>query len=330
MMLVDTRLECQKCLLLLVLLASLRAEWNTKDFQKREHSLVKPYQGSGFGVPNWDFLGSTIVTTNYIRLTPDQRSKQGAIWNKVPCRVRNWEIQIQFKVTGTTKDLFGDGFAIWYAKDRMENGPVFGSKDFFSGLAIIADTYSNHNGPHNHNHPYVSAMINNGSLHYDHDRDGTHTMLGGCEMKFRNLPHETWMAIRYENDKLTVSHDIQNKRAWAPCFSIDGVKLPTGYYFGMSATTGDLSDNHDIISIRTYELDTPEGVSKDERADIEPMAEYFAAPRDHKEDDPAPSSMSGVKLFFLLLLGVLVCIACVVIGIMIYQNQQENSRKRFY
>ncbi len=32
------------------------------------------------------------------------------------------------------------------------------------------------------------------------------------------------------------------------------------------------------------------------------------------QDDPAPSSMSGVKLFFLLLLGVLVCIACVVVG----------------
>ena len=28
-------------------------------------------------------------------------------------------------------------------------GPVFGSKDFFVGLAVIADTYSNHNGPHN-------------------------------------------------------------------------------------------------------------------------------------------------------------------------------------
>ena len=75
------------------------AEWNTKDFQKREHSLIKPYQGSGFGVPNWDFQGSTMVTSNYIRLTPDQRSKQGALWNKVPCRVRNWEVQINFKVT---------------------------------------------------------------------------------------------------------------------------------------------------------------------------------------------------------------------------------------
>ena len=40
--------------------------------------------------------------------------------------------------------------------------------------------------------------------------------------------------------------------------------------------------------------------------------------------------MSGLKLFLLLLLGVLGCIGCFVIGVMIYQKQQENSRKRFY
>lgn len=28
-----------------------------------------------------------MVTSNYIRLTPDQRSKQGALWNKLPCKV---------------------------------------------------------------------------------------------------------------------------------------------------------------------------------------------------------------------------------------------------
>ena len=66
-----------------------------------------------------------------------------------PVKVRNWELQVQFKVTGSTKDLHGDGFVIWYARDRMQGGPVFGSKDYFSGLAIVADTYSNHNGPHN-------------------------------------------------------------------------------------------------------------------------------------------------------------------------------------
>ena len=66
-----------------------------------------------------------------------------------PVRVRNWELQVQFRVSGSTKDLYGDGFAIWYTRDRMQPGDVFGSKDYFSGLAIVADTYSNHNGPHN-------------------------------------------------------------------------------------------------------------------------------------------------------------------------------------
>lgn len=29
----------------MLLISSLTAEWNPKDFQKREHSLVKPYTG---------------------------------------------------------------------------------------------------------------------------------------------------------------------------------------------------------------------------------------------------------------------------------------------
>lgn len=62
---------------------------------------------------------------------------------------RNWEVNVQFKVHGKAKELFGDGMALWYSKHRMTTGPVFGSRDHFSGLAIILDTYSNHNGPHN-------------------------------------------------------------------------------------------------------------------------------------------------------------------------------------
>lgn len=46
-------------------------------------------------------------------------------------------------------------------------------------------------------------MINNGSLHYDHDRDGTHTELAGCEIKARNLPTETHILIRYTGNTLT-------------------------------------------------------------------------------------------------------------------------------
>lgn len=46
-------------------------------------------------------------------------------------------------------------------------------------------------------------MVNNGTLHYDHDRDGTHTQLAGCEAKFRNLEYDTHVSIKYERDVLT-------------------------------------------------------------------------------------------------------------------------------
>jgi hypothetical protein len=47
-----------------------------------------------------------------------------------------------------------------------------------------------------------------------------------------NIPYLRGWCVRmrrYENDKLTVSHDIQNKRAWAPCFSI-GRPLMSSFY----------------------------------------------------------------------------------------------------
>lgn len=48
-------------------------------------------------------------------------------------------------------------------------------------------------------------MVNNGTLHYDHDKDGTHTELAGCEAQFRNKDHDMYVAVRYHNYKLTVS-----------------------------------------------------------------------------------------------------------------------------
>lgn len=299
---------------------------SSKDYLKREHSLIKPYQGTGMMVPFWDFSGSTLVTPNLVRITPDQQSKQGSIWNSVPCTVPSWEMQVQFKIHGHGKELFGDGMAIWYAKERMQPGPVFGNQDYFQGLVVIIDTYSNHNGEHNHQHPYISSMINNGTLHYDHDKDGTHTELAGCEAKLRNVFYDTNVAIRYEQDILTVLTDVENKGEWKECFKVNGVKLPTGYYFGVSAATGDLSDNHDIISLRLFELDSSDIV--EDRSKILPSALKYEAPRERVED--VKPAWSGTKTFFIMLLGAILLIGVAVGAVYAYQQHQTNSRKRFY
>ena len=196
------------------------------------------------------------------------------------------------------------------------------------GLGLFLDTYANQNGVHSHGHPYISAMVNNGTGHYDHDRDGTHSELNGCESKFRGAEHDTHLAIRYENDVLTVNTNIDGSEQWKECFSVKGVRLPTGYYFGVTAATGDLSDNHDIISIKTYELEVSKVVNPlEDRSKIIPSASLFAPPRDHTPDPPP--AMSNLKFFLLILCAIIGLIVCGIVGYIIYDKNQQNSRKRF-
>ncbi|UYV62757.1 LMAN2, partial [Cordylochernes scorpioides] len=247
-----------------------------------------------------------------------------------PCNVRNWQLEVHFKVHGKGKDLFGDGMAIWYAKEPLLLGPVFGSKDNFYGLGVFLDTYANQNGPHNHGHPYISAMVNNGTLQYDHDRDGTHTEIAGCEAKFRGKDDDTHVAIRYEYDTISVSIDIDGKNSWKNCFQVNNVRLPTGYYFGATAATGDLTDNHDIISMKLYELEVDTNEDKEtaeDRSKIDPSAKFFAPPRDHIEDPPPP--MSGTKIFFYIVLALVGIIVCLVVGVLVFQKQREASKRLF-
>lgn len=48
-------------------------------------------------------------------------------------------------------------------------------------------------------------MVNNGSLSYDHERDGRPTELGGCTAIVRNIRYDTFLVIRYVKRHLTVS-----------------------------------------------------------------------------------------------------------------------------
>lgn len=53
--------------------------------------------------------------------------------------------------------------------------------------------------------PYISGMVNNGSLTYDHSKDGRWTELAGCTADIRNQNHDTFLAVRYSQGRLTVS-----------------------------------------------------------------------------------------------------------------------------
>ncbi|XP_044293492.1 VIP36-like protein isoform X5 [Varanus komodoensis] len=233
---------------------------------KREHSLAKPYQGVGSSTSSlWELMGNAMVMTHFIRLTPDVQSKQGAVWNRVPCYLRDWEMQVHFKIHGQgKKNLNGDGFAMWYTKDRMQPGPVFGSKDNFLGLGVFVDTYPN------------------------------------------------------EEKQQEVLLDIDGKNEWRDCVDIPGVHLPRGYYFGVSSVTGDLSDNHDIISLKLYQL-TVERMPEEERRDKEvflPVVDNMKLPGLETPMEP----MSGLALFLIVFFSLVAIVFAIVIGIIVYNK----------
>lgn len=203
----------------------------------------------------YDFGGDTLIRTDsYIRLTSDRPSQAGWIFSRVPLTATNWEVEVEFKISGKNQ-LFGDGFAMWITKERASPGPVFGHTDNFNGLGIFFDTYKN-NRP-GVVFPYVMAMFGDGNTRYDKETDGKNTELAGCSARgIRNAQVPTKLKLTYFQDKsLKLELQYRSEGEWTRCFETnEPPAMPQISYLGFSAETGELSDNHDIISIRARNL----------------------------------------------------------------------------
>ena len=101
------------------------------------------------------------------------------------------------------------------------------------------------------------AVLNDGTKQFDHQNDGTTQLLSGCLRDFRNKPFPTRARIEYYNNVLTVLfHNgmTNNNDDYEMCLRADGVQLPKNGYFGLSAATGGLADDHDVFHFLTTSL----------------------------------------------------------------------------
>ena len=111
---------------------------------------------------------------------------------------------------------------------------------------MFFDTYSNMQQGHQQ---YISVMVNDGTQAYDHSKDGGDAKLAGCPLDFRGKDSSVFARILYQENLLRLYLDA-GQGEWQECFIVRNVHLPRGHYFGVSAATGDLADNHDILSIK--------------------------------------------------------------------------------
>ncbi|XP_059173624.1 protein ERGIC-53-like isoform X2 [Physella acuta] len=245
-------------------------------------------------VPFWEYFGDALAGDEGIRITPSLRSKKGSVWSKNKLESKGWEIEAGIRVTGRGR-IGADGMAIWFTEsrasttDNQADNVVFGAADKWKGLGVFLDSFDNDG---QHNNPYIMAVVNDGLMSYDHHSDGSTQNLGGCLRDFRNKPFPVRVKIEYYNQLLTVRvHNglTNNQNDFEICMSVANVVLPESGYIGISAATGGLADDHDVLYLLTHSLHDPtvdtNQVSDDERAKFEKEFQQYQEELDKAKQD---------------------------------------------
>uniref|UniRef100_A0A8C6H704 L-type lectin-like domain-containing protein n=1 Tax=Mus spicilegus TaxID=10103 RepID=A0A8C6H704_MUSSI len=142
------------------------------------------------------------------------------------------------------------------------------------------------------------------------------------------LHYDTFHVICYVKRHLMIMMDIDGKHEWRDCIEMPGIRLPQCYYFRTSSITGDLSANHDVISLKLFELTgvrTPEEEKLHQDVFL-PSVDNLKLP----EMTLPPTPLSGLALFLIAFFSLVFSVFAIVIGIILYNKWQDQSRKRFY
>lgn len=117
----------------------------------------------------------------------------------------------------------------------------------------------------------------------------------------------------------------KSEDTWTNCFTLTApdtnIAIPSVAYLGLSAETGELADNHDIISLKAQNLYNIGGNTGDNRA---PSS---GGPSSNKASvKPPQEEKGGWGWFFVKALLFIVAIAGGYIGWTFYRTKQQYSR----
>ncbi|XP_069898797.1 protein ERGIC-53-like isoform X2 [Dipodomys merriami] len=208
----------------------------------------------GAGIPFWSCHGDAIVGLEEVRLAPSMRHRSGAVWSSTSVPFSSWEVEVRMRVTGPGA-RGAQGVGVWYAQDRGQASAVPGEPALGDSLGIVLDSTI----MDAQNRPAVrvlgrSAPSPAGQFGYEDD-----AVLGSCHRDFRNRPHPFKVRITYWGQRLRVSlsSGLTPRDSDEVCVDVGPLVLAPEGFFGVSAATSTLADDHDILSFLTFSLHEP-------------------------------------------------------------------------
>lgn len=256
-----------------------------------EHSFEPPFTDfSRDGlrqIDNWQYGSSAVVREHFIRLTQAKAGQHGFLFNKKKVLADAWSATLRFRISGKDKSLFGDGLGFFFTKHAaFHAGSLHGFSDNFEGFAVILDTYRNEGSGLMHKD--VLLLSSDGSQPVAASHGGTSDASAvGCDADFRFWegrqdfePARNRSAVRIAyngtDNVVSVYIDERGDGAWRTCIDRAPIKArrdfwrpdaahPSGLaspasggaYMALSASTGDLADNHDVLAFSVGLEDMP-------------------------------------------------------------------------
>ncbi|XP_015335917.1 protein ERGIC-53-like isoform X1 [Marmota marmota marmota] len=244
--------------LLFLLLAPHSAEGDRLPWRRFEYKLS--FKGPrlalpGAGIPFWSHHGDTILGLEEVRLVPSIRNQKGAVWSETSVLFPAWEVEMQMRVTGPGH-RGAQGMAVWYTQNRGQVGSVFGGLASWDGIGIFFDS----SAEDTQDSPAIRVVASNGYVPSEQLGDGaSHQVLGSCHRDFRNRPYPIRTRITYWRQRLRVSLStgLTPSDPDEVCVDVGSVLLAPGGFFGVSAATSTLADDHDVLSFLTFSLNEP-------------------------------------------------------------------------
>ncbi len=231
---------------------------------------------------HWRDSGHALVSKNFVRLTPDRQSKKGALWSRRNLGVDRFTSTLKFRISGQGRSFFGDGIGLWVTSSAYyTEGDLHGTQEHFYGVGIIFDTFKNTENLAQHRD--VTILVNDGSKTVEHMVED----VKGCTANVRyhneradfTAKDASRAQVTITDAHLKVMVDERNTGDWIDCVELPLEGLSQGWlkdaYIGLTASTGQLADNHDVISMVT-DSDPRKG---DEIREGEADKKYYDAPQ---------------------------------------------------
>nr|XP_036866049.1 protein ERGIC-53-like isoform X9 [Manis javanica] len=248
-------------LLLLLLLAPHSHEGGLPPQRRFEYKLS--FKGPrlalpGAGIPFWSQHGDVILGPEEVRLVPSMQNRSGAVWGTVPVLFSAWEVEVQMRVTGPGRQG-AQGMAVWYTQGRGHIGSVLGGLASWDGIGILFDSSAKDSW----SRPAIRVLASDGHTPDEQlgwspsaRRDGGSRELGSCHRDFRNRPHPLRVRITYWGQRLQVSvnNGLIPNGPEEVCVDVGPLFFAPGGFFGVSAATSTLADDHDVLSFLTFSL----------------------------------------------------------------------------